>query len=67
LNDTFPILEEICGKKTKVTKHAVQKGDVPHTFANIEKARKDLGYSPHTQLQDGLKDEWIWIQKLYYS
>jgi UDP-glucose 4-epimerase len=66
LNDTFLILEEICGKKTKVTKHAVQKGDVPHTFANIEKARKDLDYSPLTQLQDGLKDEWTWIQKIYY-
>ncbi len=67
LNDTFPLLEEICGKKMKITKHAAQKGDVPHTFASIEKARTGLDYSPQTRLQEGLKDEWRWIQKLYNS
>jgi len=67
LEDTFPILEEICGKKIKVKNQDKQKGDVPHTFANIEKAGKDLDYSPQTRLLNGLKEEWTWIQKLYYS
>jgi len=65
LKETFPILEEICRKKIKVIKQATQKGDVPHTFASIEKARKDLDYAPQIQLQDGLKEEWTWIQNLY--
>lgn len=67
LKDTFLILEEICQKKIKVKNQDTQKGDVPHTFASIEKARKDLDYSPQTQLRDGLEKEWTWIQKLYYS
>lgn len=67
LEDTFPILEEICGKKIKVKNQDIQKGDVPHTFARIEKAGKDLDYSPQTRLLDGLKEEWTWIQKLYHS
>jgi UDP-glucose 4-epimerase len=67
LEDTLPILEEICGKKIKVKNQDIQKGDVPHTFASIEKAGKDLDYSPQTRLLDGLKEEWTWIQKLYYS
>lgn len=67
LEDTFPILEEICGKKIKVKNQDKQKGDVPHTFASIEKAGQDLDYSPQTRLLDGLKEEWSWIQKLYHS
>ena len=67
LEDTFPILEEIIGKKIKIRKKDKQKGDVPHTFASIEKAGKDLDYSPQTRLLDGLKEEWTWIQELYHS
>ena len=67
IEDIFPILEKICQKKIKIVKEEKQKGDMPHTFANIEKAREDLDYSPRTQLQDGLKEEWKWIQKLYSS
>jgi UDP-glucose 4-epimerase len=67
LRDILPFLEEICGKKIKVKNQEMQKGDVPHTFASIEKAEKDLDYSPQTRLLDGLREEWMWIQKLYHS
>jgi len=67
LEDIFPLMEEICQKKIKIKKIERQKGDVPHTFALIEKARKDLNYSPQTPLQDGLKEEWMWLQRLYSS
>lgn len=67
LKDLFPVFEEICQKKIKVEKHEKQPGDVPHTMANIEKARKELGFSPQTQLLEGLKEEWGWVQRLYHS
>ena len=67
LKDIFPILEDICGKKIKVKHQDKQEGDVLHTFARIEKARRDLNYSPQVYLQDGLKEEWTWIQHMYYS
>lgn len=66
LKDIFPILEEICGKKIKVRHQNRQEGDVLHTFALIEKAQRDLDYSPQIHLQEGLKEEWTWIQNLYY-
>jgi len=31
-----------------------QLGDVPHTCADISKARRDLGYNPQVKLEDGL-------------
>jgi nucleoside-diphosphate-sugar epimerase len=65
LKDIFPLLENICQKKVRIASNERQKGDMLHTLANIEKARKDLNYSPQIKLQDGLKEEWLWTKKLY--
>jgi len=37
-------------------------GDIPHSLASIEKAKKLLGYKPEFSLQDGLKEavSWYW-------
>ncbi|WP_427875259.1 SDR family oxidoreductase [Flavobacterium sp. MMS24-S5] len=37
-------------------------GDIPHSLASIEKAKRNLGYNPKYSLQDGLKEavEWYW-------
>ena len=67
MKDIFPLLEDICQKKVRIVRQETQKGDMPHTFANIEKARKDLNYSPQIKLQEGLKEEWLWTKKLYSS
>lgn len=37
-------------------------GDIPHSLANVDKARKILNYNPQYCLKDGLKEsvEWYW-------
>jgi len=37
-------------------------GDIPHSLASIEKAKKILGYNPKYSLQDGLREavKWYW-------
>ncbi len=37
-------------------------GDIAHSLASVEKARKLLGYSPEYTLRDGLREavEWYW-------
>jgi nucleoside-diphosphate-sugar epimerase len=67
LEEVFPLLEKICQNKIEIKNVEKQKGDVRHTFAHIEKARKDLNYSPQIPLPEGLTKEWIWIKKLYSS
>ncbi len=67
LNDIFPLLEKICKTKIKITWQERKKGDVLHTYSNIEKAKKDLHYSPKTQIEEGLCEEWNWIQSIYPS
>ena len=40
-----------------------RKGDVPHSLASIEKAKKLLGYNPSHNLENGLKEAIIWYWK----
>lgn len=65
LRELLPVFEEITGVKPRLQELERQKGDVPHTFADIRKARADLGYAPRTALREGLAREWEWIQALY--
>jgi len=64
LADIIPVLEEICQRKIKIRYVAGQKGDVRHTFADIQKAKNDLKYTPKIALEEGLRSEWDWIQTL---
>jgi len=65
LSDIFPLIEKTCRKKVKIKKIEKQKGDVNHTYADISKAKKDLGYKPQVRLQEGLEQEWRWIKNAY--
>jgi len=40
---------EVCHEKPRV-------GDIMHSYGNISKAKKVLGYEPKVNLKDGLKD-----------
>lgn len=64
LADIIPILEEISQSKVKIRYEAGQKGDVRHTFANIQKAKNDLDYTPKIALEEGLRFEWDWIKTI---
>lgn len=37
-------------------------GDIPHSLANVDKARRLLGYDPKFSMRDGLKEavKWYW-------
>jgi UDP-glucose 4-epimerase len=65
LNDVLNLLERITEKKIKIRRTEPQKGEMPHTLASIEKAKRDLSYLPQTKIEDGLLNEWEWIKNIY--
>ena len=65
LKELFPLFEEISGQRVRIQWDESQKGDVPHTSADIGKAARDLAYAPRTSLETGLKQEWDWVKTLY--
>lgn len=65
LNEVVTLLEELTGRKASIDRKPARPGDQKHTAANIEKARKLLGYQPTTSVRDGLTREVEWIRATY--
>jgi UDP-N-acetylglucosamine 4-epimerase len=40
-------------------------GDIPHSLASIEKAKKLFGYDPHYRLREGIKITFDWFSEEY--
>jgi UDP-glucuronate 4-epimerase len=62
LSDLVSSLEAILGIRARLHHLADQPGDVPQTWANIDKARRLLGYRPQTRLQEGLARFAHWME-----
>lgn len=60
LLDMIRSLENALGKRARIVHRPFQIGDVPYTYAGIDKARQALGYEPSTGFDDGIKRfvEW---------
>jgi UDP-glucuronate 4-epimerase len=54
LNEFISLCEKVVGNKANYDQIENQLGDVPHTYADISKAKIDLGYSPKIKLEEGL-------------
>ncbi len=62
------IVEDLLGKKAKFEIMPKRPGDQAETHANIDKARRILGYNPKTTPAEGLKKEADWfVEKIFKS
>lgn len=55
-------LERILGKKAVVQRLPDQPGDVPRTYADLTRAKAELGYLPTTTVKQGLLRFCEWLQ-----
>ena len=60
LMDMISYLEDAIGKKAIMDFLPIQPGDVKETFADIEKSKKMLDFSPSTDLKDGINKFVNW-------
>lgn len=51
-----------CGLEPILERQPMQPGDVLITYADVSKARSQLGYDPHTTLEDGLARFLAWLR-----
>lgn len=58
-------VEELLGQKVKLKTVPKRPGDQFRTLANIEKAKRLLGYQPVTSLQAGLRLQINWYQETF--
>jgi UDP-glucuronate 4-epimerase len=55
LREMIAGLEQATGVHAQIERHPEQPGDVPQTWANVDKARALLGYKPTTPYDQGVK------------
>lgn len=63
MSDFIEIAEEIVGKKAIIKAVAAPASEPKVTYANVDKARRLLGYNPQTSVVDGLNNFWSWYQQ----
>ncbi len=63
LAELVATIEQVVGKAAEIDRQPDQPGDVPVTYADITRAREDLGYEPTTRLRDGVERFWGWFQE----
>lgn len=64
LNSALDLLAEVLPHEVDVRYEEPAIGDVTHTYADIGLARRELGYSPQTSIDEGLAREVEWVQTL---
>ncbi|MEC8379787.1 MAG: NAD-dependent epimerase/dehydratase family protein [Myxococcota bacterium] len=63
LDGLIKAVSEAVGKKAIVNQLPDQPGDVPMTFASVDRATQLLNYQPNTPLLDGLKAFVTWLNE----
>ncbi len=61
LRELIALIEDALGRKARIDRLPMQPGDVPVTYADIDKARRLLGYSPEFPIARGMAEfvEWL--------
>jgi UDP-glucuronate 4-epimerase len=63
LKELVETIERVVGKQATIEWQPDQPGDVPITYANIDRARGALDYAPTTRPDAGIACYWDWLQK----
>lgn len=65
LNRFIELLEKYLGKPAKKNYLDIQPGDVEETYADVEALARDVGFSPSTPLEAGIKNFVDWYLSYY--
>ncbi|HWB20566.1 MAG TPA: NAD-dependent epimerase/dehydratase family protein [Phycisphaerales bacterium] len=62
LKDMIAKIAAVVGKDAKVVRKNMQPGDVERTFADVNRARAELGFEAKIGFEEGLKRQWEWMR-----
>jgi UDP-glucuronate 4-epimerase len=66
LLEVVSLIEQELGKKAIIELAPMQLGDVQKTFADINKAKNDLGFDPKTDVETGIRNFVNWFKQYYH-
>ncbi len=63
MNEAIAALERIAGRTLDVRREPAVPGDQRRTMADTTRILNELGWSPRTPLEDGLRAQWKWTEE----
>jgi UDP-glucuronate 4-epimerase len=60
LRELVDLLSKALGKPAKIRRLPPEPGDVPITYADIRKAKNQLGYNPTVPIEEGIRRYVEW-------
>ena len=63
LMDMIGMIEDAMGEKAEKEMLPMQAGDVPESYADVEKAQRKLGFSPTTSISEGIPEFINWYKE----
>jgi UDP-glucuronate 4-epimerase len=63
LSEMIAAIERVLGKEARIERHPIPGGDVRRTFADLTRARAELGYEPRIGFEEGLHRQWEWLRE----
>jgi len=67
LNQLLEMLRSILNVDVQAKYTPTRQGDILHSYADIARAREDLGYDPKIMFEDGLKKTVEWFSAIFNS
>ncbi|MFH1618375.1 MAG: SDR family oxidoreductase [bacterium] len=61
--DIIRVVENLSGRRLKRIHTPMRAGDVRKTWADISRAKKEIGYKPEFGFEDGLKKTWEYFRR----
>lgn len=63
LSDMVATIGRVVGREPIINRKPMQPGDVDRTWADLTRARAELGYQPTTPFEEGVRRQWEWMQR----
>jgi UDP-glucose 4-epimerase len=62
MREVVDALERLSGRTLDLRTGPPAAGDVRRTSADVTRIGAELGWSPKTSLEDGLRAQWLWAR-----
>jgi UDP-glucose 4-epimerase len=64
INELLELIAEVVGEQPTVKYLPARALDIPASVLDIRRAKANLGWSPHTELAEGVARTWSWVRTL---
>lgn len=62
LSEMIASIERVVGRTAVIDRRPIPAGDVERTYADHSRSGAELGFTPRTSFEDGLRRQWEWMR-----